>query len=80
MEKYYGIPVSTQISIEQKLDRLDELTELVFPELENYIHPDCIDYYNTYVLKTNKPMRVVLPNGKHKTRVIVMETERLQEK
>jgi len=52
MEEYYKIPVSVQISVEQKLKKLNTKQELYFQELVDYYHPHTLHYYDNYVYYT----------------------------
>lgn len=67
VEKLYGIPIATQLSVEAKLDSLDKLVPLNFPELLPFCKPDQLHFYNMYCYKMHRPIDLVLPRQRVKT-------------
>jgi hypothetical protein len=53
VERLYSIPVVLQVRIENYINSLEELVPLDIPEVLNFVHKDCIDYYLNYSSKIN---------------------------
>lgn len=47
-ENMYGIPVAVQISIENSISNMTEISPLRFPELLSLFPRDCLDYYEQF--------------------------------
>lgn len=53
VQNKYKIPMDMQIRFEEYMNNKQDLSPIVFKELLEFVHPDTIDYFNTYGANIN---------------------------
>jgi hypothetical protein len=51
-EQEFGFPVETQVEYEKILDSKKDFKPMTLPNLDLYVHGDCLDYYDRFYAKT----------------------------